>query len=117
MSELENVVKAVEGEVKTVTEAVVAEVKSVEKEVVAEVEKVEEKVKAALVKIEAEEKLLLRETELEYLKIQLEMHRLQVSAEAKAKTFTDAVEKLYVKYGLSKAEYVFDAAVAQFKKL
>src|ERR1035437_4177647 len=106
MSEL---VQAVEGEV----------LKS-EGEVVAAAEKVEAVVKDALVQVVsvvAEEKLFLREAELEYLKIQVEIQRLGKIAEEKSKAYQAFVENLFVKYGLSKAEYVFDGTVNAFKKL
>ena len=93
---IETAVKAVEatveGEVKTVAEVVVAEAQKVEGEVSAEVKKVEEKVKAALVDIKAEEKLFLREAELEFLKAQMEIQRLQKLADAKSKAYTEYVE-------------------------
>ena len=100
---IEGEVKAVETKVETVAEAVVA--------------KVEEKIKAALVNIVADEKLFLREAELEYLKAQMEIQRLSKLAEAKSKSYTDYIESLFVKYSLTKAEYVFDGAVNAFKKL
>jgi hypothetical protein len=106
MSELENIVKAVEGEAK-----------KIEGEVVAVAEKAVEVVKAALVQVVAEEKLFLREAELEYLKAQLEIQRLGKIAEEKSKAYQAFVENLFVKYGLSKAEYVFDGTVNAFKKL
>jgi nucleoid-associated protein YgaU len=114
---VEGTVAAAEGEVKTVAAAVVAEAKKVEGEAVAVVEKVEEKVKAALVNVVTDEKLFLREAELEFLKAQMEIQRLQKIADAKSKAYTEFVENLFVKYGLSKAEYVFDGAVNVFKKL
>lgn len=100
---IEGEVKAVETKVETVAEAVVA--------------KVEEKIKAALVNIVADEKLFLREAELEFLKAQMEIQRLSKVAEAKSKSYTDYIESLFVKYGLTKAEYMFDGAVNAFKKL
>ena len=100
---IEGEVKTVETKVETVAEAVVA--------------KVEEKIKAALVNIVADEKLFLREAELEFLKAQMEIQRLSKVAEAKSKSYTDYIESLFVKYGLTKAEYVFDGAVNAFKKL
>ncbi len=109
----ENVVAVVEGEVKAAeaaAEAVVADVK-------AEVAKVEEKVKAEVVQIVADEKLVLREAELEYLKIQMELQRLTKLAEEKAKQYQTTVEGLFTKYLLSKTEYVFDGTINAFKKL
>lgn len=100
---IEGEVKTVETKVETVAEAVVA--------------KVEEKIKAALVNIVADEKLFLREAELEFLKAQMEIQRLSKVAEAKSKSYTDYIESLFVKYGLTKAEYMFDGAVNAFKKL
>ena len=100
---IEGEVKTVETKVETVAEAVVA--------------KVEEKIKAALVNIVADEKLFLREAELEFLKAQMEIQRLSKVAEAKSKSYTDYIESLFVKYGVTKAEYVFDGAVNAFKKL
>lgn len=107
---IEGEVKAVETKVETVAEAVVADAKAVET-------KVEEVVKAALVNIVADEKLFLREAELEFLKAQMEIQRLSKVAEAKSKSYTDYIESLFVKYGLTKAEYMFDGAVNAFKKL
>jgi hypothetical protein len=103
---VENVVKEVEG----VGAAIVEKVEG-------EVVKAEEVVKAALVSIVADEKLFLREAELEYLKAQMEIQRLAKITEAKSKQYVDYIDALFVKYGLQKTEYVFDAAVAQFKKL
>jgi hypothetical protein len=110
MSELENVVTAVEGEVKSVAEAVVAEAAKVE-------EKVVEVVKAAVVQIATEEKLVLREAELEYLKSQMEIQRLSKIAEAKSTEYQNTVSGLFKKYVLDKAEYVFDGSINAFKKL
>ena len=100
---IEGEVKAVETKVETVAEAVVA--------------KVEEKIKAAIVEIKAEEQLVLRNLELDFLKLQMELQRLSKVAEAKSKSYTDYIESLFVKYGLTKAEYMFDGAVNAFKKL
>jgi hypothetical protein len=116
-SEVVGEVAKVEGEAKTVAKAVVTEAKKIEGEVVKEVEKVVEKVKAAFVQIISDEKLYLREAELEFLKAQMEIQRLNRIAEAKSKAYTDYIEQLFVKYGLSKAEYIFDGAVNQFKKI
>ena len=116
-TKVEGEVAAVEGEAKSVAEAVVTEAKKVEGDVVKEADKVVEKVKAAFVGLIADEKLFLREAELEFLKAQMEIQRLNKIAEAKSKAYTDYVEQLFTKYGLTKAEYVFDGAVAQFKKL
>jgi len=107
---VEGEVKAVETKFENVAAAVVADAKAVET-------KVEEVVKAALVNIVADEKLFLREAELEYLKAQMEIQRLSKLAEAKSKAYTDYIENLFVKYALTKAEYVFDGAVNAFKKL
>ena len=96
--------------IEKVETAVEGEAKQIEGEVVAEA-------KAALVQIAAEEKLVLRETELEFLKVQMELQRLSKLAEEKSKSYTAFVEGLYTRYGLNKAEYLFDAAVNQFKKL
>jgi hypothetical protein len=107
---VEGEVKAVETKFENVAAAVVADAKAVET-------KVEEVVKAALVNIVADEKLFLREAELEFLKAQMEIQRLSKVAEAKSKSYTDYIESLFVKYGLTKAEYMFDGAVNAFKKL
>ena len=111
---IEGEVKAVEAKAETVAAAVVA---GVEAKVEAVVEKVEAVVKAALVNIVADEKLFLREAELEFLKAQMEIQRLSKLAEAKSKSYTDYIESLFVKYGLTKTEYVFDGAINAFKKL
>ena len=110
MSELENVVTAVEGEVKSVAEAVVAEAAKVE-------EKVVEAVKAATVEIKAEEQLVLRNAELTYLKSQMEIQRLSKVAEEQSKQYQTYVEGLYKTYALDKVDYIFDGAVNAFKKL
>jgi hypothetical protein len=107
---IEGEVKAVETKVETVAAAVVADAKAVEEKVVAVV-------KAALVNIVVDEKLFLRETELEFLKAQMEIQRLTKVAEAKSKSYTDYIDNLFVKYGLTKVEYAFDGAVNAFKKL
>ena len=107
---IEGEVKAVETKVETVAAAVVADAKAVEEKVVAVV-------KPALVNIVAEEKLFLREVELEFLKAQMEIQRITKLAEAKSKSYTDYIESLFVKYGVTKAEYVFDGTVNAFKKL
>jgi hypothetical protein len=98
-------------------QAVESEALKIEGEVVAAEEKVVAEVKAAVVQVVAEEKLFLREAELEFLKAQVEIQRLTKIAEAKSEAYTKYVENLFVKYGLSKAEYVFDGAVNAFKKL
>jgi hypothetical protein len=103
-------VNKVETEAKTVA-------KEVETKTEAVVEKVETAVKKALVEITIEEKLFLRETELEYLKVTMEIQRLQKIVEADSKKYMDSVEVLLKKYGLDKAEYIFDGTVAAFKKI
>ena len=99
---------SIESEVKTIEGEVVAEVKKV----VAEVEKVE---KAAVVKITAEEKLVLAEAEIEYLKASAQIQQLTKTTEAKAKEYTAAVEGFLVKYGISKADYVFEGVKKEFQ--
>ena len=47
----------------------------------------------------------------------MEIQRISKLAEAKSKAYTEYVEQLFVKYGLTKAEYVFDGTVNAFKKL
>lgn len=102
----------------SIEETVVAEVEKVAEEVKSAVEtKVEEVVKAAKVDITAEEKLFLREAELEYLKATMEIKRLTQITEEKSKSYTAYIESLLTKYGLTKAEYAFDAVVNAFKKL
>jgi len=110
MSEFENVIKAVENEAVKVEGEVKAEAKAVVAEVVKEV-------KAATVAISTEEKLVLRSTELEFLKSQMEIQRLSKIAETKSKEYQAFIEGLFTKYLLSKAEYVYDAAADLFKKL
>jgi hypothetical protein len=104
---------SVQQEAKAVEAAVENEVIEVKQEV----EKVSEKVKDTFVQIVADEKLYLREAELEFLKAQVEIQRLNRIAETKSKAYTDFIEQLFTKYGLTKVEYIFDGAVAQFKKL
>lgn len=118
---VEGTIAAVEGEVKTVADEVVAGTKEVVADVKEEAkkieDKVEEKVKAAVVDITADEKLFLREAELEYLKAQMEIQRLQNITTAKSKEYQAFIEGLTKKYVVSKAEYVFDAVINAFKKL
>ena len=109
-TEVKAVEAAVEGEAKKVEASVVTEVKKVEGDVAAEI-------KAAVVNIKAEEKLFLREAELEYLKVQVEIQRLSKITESKSKEYQTYVENLFKTYVLDKAEYVFDGAINAFKKL
>jgi hypothetical protein len=114
MSELEKIEAAVES---VVTEAK-AEVKAVEAKVetvAAAVEAEAKQVKAAVVNLVAEEKLFLREAELEFLKVQVEIQRLSKIAEEKSKGYQTYVEGLFKKYLLEKGEYIFDGAVNAFK--
>jgi uncharacterized protein YeeX (DUF496 family) len=87
-------------------------------EVKAEVEKaveaVKPEVKKALVAISADEKLILAEAEVEYLKATMEIQRLTKITEAKAKEYQTAVDGFLTKYGLSKAEYLFDGVKKAF---
>jgi transcription termination factor NusB len=99
---------SLETEAKTIEGEVVAEVKKV----VAEAEKVE---KAAVVKITAEEKLVLADAEIEYLKASAQIQQLTKVTEAKAKEYTENVEKFLVKYGLSKLDYVFEGVHKEFQ--
>lgn len=98
-------------------DSAVEEVKSAEIEAVKEVEKVAEVVLAAVVEISAEEKLILRETELEYLKAVMETQRLQKIIEEKAKAFPAFVDTLVKKYGLDKTKYTFDSTSNSFRKI
>lgn len=107
---IEGEVKAVETKAENVAEAVVAEAKKIEGEVVAAI-------KAAVVQIKTEEKLFLREAELEFLKANMEIQRIQKIAEGKSKEYQTFVENLFKTYVLDKAEYVFDGSVNAFKKL
>ena len=92
-------------------------VKEVETEVKKEVEAVVEKVEAAVIEIKAEERLFLRECELEFLKSQVELQRLQKVAETKTKEYQSFVEKLVARYLIDKSKYVFDGVTNTFKKL
>lgn len=103
-----------ETEVKSEVEAVVAKVETVAEAVVAEVKA---DVKKATVEITTEEKLFLRETELEYLKAQMEMQRLTKITEGKSKDYQAYIESLLKKYVISKTEFMFDATINAFKKL
>ena len=106
MSELENVVEAVEGKVK----AVAADVK-------AGAAKVEQVEKSAVVNIKAEEQLVLRNAELDFLKANMEIQRLSKITETKSKEYQTYVEGLFKTYGLDKGSYVFDGAVNAFKAI
>ena len=97
-----------------------AEVKALEGEVVAKVEKMAEKaaveVKKLTQELTAEEKLAIREIENEYLKAQMEIQRLSQITQGAQKNFTDTVESLVKKYGVSPAEWVFDNVSLIFKR-
>jgi hypothetical protein len=92
-------------------------------EVKAEVVKVAEEVKAyvapeakkATVAIASEEKLFLSDCELEYLKATQEIQRLTKITEGKAAEYKSYVEGLLTKYGISKAEYLFDGVKREFQ--
>ena len=107
--------------IETIVEEVKAEAIKVVEEVKAEVAKIEPEVKKAIVTLTADEKLVLAEAELEYLKSTQEIQRLSKITETKVKEYNSALENFLVKYGLNKAEYVFDnvkrAFVAIEKKL
>jgi hypothetical protein len=91
---VETVVKAVEAEVVKVVEGVAAAVKPEVKKLVQE--------------LTAEEKLAIREIENEYLKAQMEIQRISQITQGAQKKFTDTVESLVKKYGVTPAEWVFD---------
>jgi hypothetical protein len=101
---------SIETVVEKIEQSVVAEVKKIEGETVAVA-------KAAVVQTTTEEKLFLREAELEFLKANMEIQRIQKIAEGKSKEYQTYVENLFKKYVLDKAEYVFDGSVNAFKKL
>jgi hypothetical protein len=101
---------SIETAVESVAGAVVAEVKKIEGEVVAVA-------KATVVQIKSDEKLFLREAELDFLKANMEIQRIQKIAEAKSKEYQTYVENLFKTYVIEKSEYVFDAAINAFKKL
>ena len=107
MSEVETVVK----EVETKAEAVVEEVKTVAEKVA---EAVEVKAKTFISLETAEEKLVLKETELEYLKIQMQLKDLQAKADTFATKYKTTVDEYFVKYGVDKALYVFDGMKSGF---
>jgi hypothetical protein len=106
---MENVITAVEAEVKKVEGEVVAEVKAVE----AAVEKVVEKVTQELT---ADEKLAIREIENAYLKAQIEINRLSQITQKAQGDFTKTVEDLTRKYAVNPAEWIFDNVALLFKK-
>jgi hypothetical protein len=66
-------------------------------------------VKKDVITLEGEEKFIARDLEVEYLKATMEIQRLQKITEEKAKAFQNHVDSLFVKYGVDKAEYIFDA--------
>lgn len=106
-----------EKELKAVETAVESEVVKVEDAVVKVAEEVKTEVKAALVALTGDEKFLLRDTELEYLKAQMEIQRLTRVAEAKGLEYRNAVDSFLKKYALDKAEYIFDGAKLAFTKI
>jgi hypothetical protein len=109
---VETEVKAAEAVVATKAEEVKAEVVKVVEEVKAEVVKETKKVR---VEVSTEEKLFLRETELAYLKLQMQIKDLSTQTEVLAKKYTAKVEDLFKTYALDKTEYVFDAVENAFK--
>jgi hypothetical protein len=92
----------------TLVQKVEAEVKAVEAEVVKVVEAVLPEVKKLTQEITDGEKLAIREIELEYVKAQAEIQRLSQITQGAQKKFTDIVEGLVKKYGVTPAEWVFD---------
>jgi hypothetical protein len=102
---METELKAAEAEVAKVAEEAKAEVVKVAEEVKAVVVP---EAKKATVAITAEEKLILAEAEVEFLKATMEIQRLSAITAAKGKEYQAAVDGFLKKYGLDKAEYIFD---------
>ena len=100
--DVQEVVKAVEGEVAAVAEKV---------EAVAE--KVVEKFTQELT---ADEKLAIREIENAYLKAQIEINRLSQITQKAQGDFTANVEKLTKKYAVDPATWLFDNVELIFRK-
>ena|ERR1035437_3582149 len=84
------------------------EVKAIEAEVVKVIEEVVPEVKKMFQELTVEEKLIIREIENEYLKAQMEIQRLSQITQGSQKKFTDFVESLVKKYGVTPAEWIFD---------
>jgi hypothetical protein len=100
--------ETIEQEVKNAVEKVANEAKSLEQSVVAEVKK-------AKVEVSTEESLFLRTTEATFLRAQVqirdkqrELENLAKEAETASKAYNTKVESLITKYGLDKAEYLWD---------
>jgi type IV secretory pathway VirB4 component len=106
---IENVAKAVEGEVVKVAEEIKAEVAKV-------VEAVKPEVQKLVQELSAEEKLALREIENGYLKAQMEIQRLSQITQAAQQNFTKNVEALTKKYVVDPSSWLFDNVLLQFKR-
>lgn len=135
IADAEKVEAVVGAKLEDVAEAVaegVKDAKSAAEEVKANVEadakKIEQKLAATAKKVRVdittEEKLFLRDAEAEFLRAQVEIKDLQskiqscaVKAEAASKKYTAKLEELIKKYGIDKAEMLFDNIENAFKAL
>ncbi len=121
VAEVEAVAKKVEEAVLGGAEEAKTEAVAVEQKAVAEVEGAKTEAvaeaKKPFITLEGEEKFVARDLELEYLKATMEIQRLQKITEEKAKAFQAHVDALFIKYGVSKAEYVFDATKLVIMKI
>jgi uncharacterized protein (DUF342 family) len=100
-------------DVQEVVKAVETEVKKVEGEVVAAAEKVIERVTQELT---SDEKLAIREIENTYLKAQMEIQRFSQATQKAQGDFTATVERLTKKYVVPVETWVFDNVTLTFRK-
>lgn len=96
--------------------AVEKTVEAVETKVEETVAKVEQVAKKTVQEITTEEKLVLRELELNFLKVQTQIKDLSSNAEQMSRTYTAKIEELVKKYVIDKAEFTFDAISNTFKR-
>lgn len=102
-------------------ESVIEEVKQ---EATKVVEAVTADVEKAVIEIKAEEKLALRDVELQWAKLQLEMRTMEKRAaeitkqlEVESAKFTSSVEQLAKTYAIDIKRYTYDAVLQVFKKI
>ncbi len=96
---------------KSAAETVATKVETVAKEVA---EAPKEELKKFVSLATAEEKLVLKETELEYLKLQMQIKDLQTKAEALSSKYKTTVDGYFEKYAIDKTKYIFDGLKSGF---
>jgi len=70
----------------------------------------------AVIELTAEEKFKIRDLETSFLKAQIEIERLQKTQKEVQDKFIPTINELTAKYGVSTADYQFDAVSLTFRK-